>query len=268
MAPQLVYAGILAAAFVQVISVFTAKDDINALSVDDAESQGLAAQQCLLQTSLNLQTREKIEVAAEGQASLAAHAGVQSSGGTNIVNVDQSGKTENVIEDTNSTKSWPASLLQVFDRGTDEEMAAVKASLTTMKDQNASVPVKNKAVLMALEIIPLCGPLGIDRFYLGNMPLGIAKLLVCLCTCFVGGIIWGAIDAIIIIINGLTRSDHINIAGMRAIFPDAHQVETAHTLAIVAIVLQAFCCCCGGGILGLCARTVSKRFVQQRSLDR
>jgi len=114
-------------------------------------------------------------------------AGVQSSGSTNVVNVDQSGETENIvkntnstkswtanllhentIEDTNSTKSWPASLLQVFDRGTDEEIAAVKASLTTTQGENASVPVKNKAVLMALEIIPLCGPLGIDRFYLAT----------------------------------------------------------------------------------------------------
>jgi len=236
--------------------------------------------------------REQIGVLAEGPAALTAHnmvlgGGVQSSGGTNVVNMDQSGETENIVKDTNSTKSWPAnllqenaiedtsstkswpaSLLQVFNRGTDEEIAAVKASLTIIKGENVSVPVKNKAILMALEIIPLCGPLGIDRFYLGNIPMGIAKLVVCLCTCFVGGMIWGAIDAIIIIINGLTRSDHINIAGMRALFPDATQVETAHTLAIIAIVIQAFCCCCGGGVIGLCARTVSKRFVQQRSLER
>merc|ERR1719356_134306 len=44
-----------------------------------------------------------------------------------------------------------------------------------------NAPRKNKIVLMVLEILPLCGPLGIDRFYLGSTFTGLAKLTVCVC---------------------------------------------------------------------------------------
>lgn len=102
------------------------------------------------------------------------------------------------------------------------------------------LPKKSKAVLMILEMVPLAGPLGVDRFYLGDTSTGIAKLVVCVCTCFIGGLIWGLLDAIIVIVNCVTRKQTIDTLGMSAQFTH-EDVETAHTLALVGVVIQLFC---------------------------
>merc|ERR1719323_1682949 len=99
-----------------------------------------------------------------------------------------------------------------------------------------NAPRKNKIVLMVLEILPLCGPLGIDRFYLGSTFTGLAKLTVCVCTCLVGGLIWGLFDAVIVIANSLSRESSIDAFGMVAEFDEEH-IEASFILAIFAIVL-------------------------------
>jgi len=122
------------------------------------------------------------------------------------------------------------------------------ATATKELDSVEETPKKNKVVLMILEMVPLCGPLGIDRFYLGDTKTAVAKLIVCICTCLVGGLVWGLLDAIIVIVNSLTRKSSINSLGMVAQFSE-DEVEPAHTLAVIGVVVQIFFCCGGPRLL-------------------
>ena len=58
---------------------------------------------------------------------------------------------------------------------------------------------KSKAVAGLLQLLGLFGLVGIGRIYLGYTGLGIAQLLVGLFTCGIGAIIWGIIDAVLIL---------------------------------------------------------------------
>ncbi|OCB07632.1 hypothetical protein A5717_03320 [Mycolicibacterium porcinum] len=58
---------------------------------------------------------------------------------------------------------------------------------------------KSKVVAGLLQLIGLFGLVGIGRIYLGQTGLGVAQLIVGLVTCGIGAIIWGIIDAILIL---------------------------------------------------------------------
>jgi TM2 domain-containing membrane protein YozV len=58
---------------------------------------------------------------------------------------------------------------------------------------------KSKVVAGLLQLLGLLGLVGIGRIYLGYTGLGIAQLVVGLLTCAVGAIIWGIIDAVLIL---------------------------------------------------------------------
>ncbi|MGK2903577.1 MAG: NINE protein, partial [Mycobacterium sp.] len=58
---------------------------------------------------------------------------------------------------------------------------------------------KSKVVAGLLQLLGLFGFVGIGRIYLGQTGLGIAQLLVGFFTCFIGAVIWGIIDAILIL---------------------------------------------------------------------
>ncbi|MEZ0339605.1 NINE protein [Mycobacterium sp. pV006] len=58
---------------------------------------------------------------------------------------------------------------------------------------------KSKVVAGLLQLLGLLGLVGIGRIYLGNTGLGIAQLVVGLITCGVGAVIWGIIDAVLIL---------------------------------------------------------------------
>jgi TM2 domain-containing membrane protein YozV len=58
---------------------------------------------------------------------------------------------------------------------------------------------KSKVVAGLLQLLGLFGLVGIGRIYLGYTGLGIAQLLVGLFTCGIGAIIWGIIDAVLIL---------------------------------------------------------------------
>ena len=58
---------------------------------------------------------------------------------------------------------------------------------------------KSKVVAGLLQLIGLVGIVGLGRIYLGNTGLGVAQLLVGLVTCGVGAVIWGIIDAVLIL---------------------------------------------------------------------
>jgi TM2 domain-containing membrane protein YozV len=58
---------------------------------------------------------------------------------------------------------------------------------------------KSKVVAGLLQLLGLFGMVGIGRIYLGYAGLGVAQLLVGLFTCGIGAIIWGIIDAVMIL---------------------------------------------------------------------
>ena len=58
---------------------------------------------------------------------------------------------------------------------------------------------KSKVVAGLLQLLGLIGLVGIGRIYLGYTGLGIAQLVVGLITCGIGEIIWGIVDAVLIL---------------------------------------------------------------------
>jgi TM2 domain-containing membrane protein YozV len=58
---------------------------------------------------------------------------------------------------------------------------------------------KSKTVSGLLQLLGLLGLVGIGRIYLGYTGLGIAQLIVGLVTCGIGAVIWGIIDAVLIL---------------------------------------------------------------------
>ena len=50
-----------------------------------------------------------------------------------------------------------------------------------------------------LQLLGLIGIVGIGRIYLGDTKLGVIQLIVGLVTCGLGAIIWGIIDAVLIL---------------------------------------------------------------------
>jgi TM2 domain-containing membrane protein YozV len=58
---------------------------------------------------------------------------------------------------------------------------------------------KSKVVAGLLQLLGLLGLVGIGRIYLGYTGLGIAQLVVGLITCGVGAVVWGIIDAVLIL---------------------------------------------------------------------
>ncbi len=63
---------------------------------------------------------------------------------------------------------------------------------------------KSKTVAGLLQLLGLFGIAGIGRIYLGETGLGIAQLLVGLVTCGLGAVIWGCIDALLILTDKVT----------------------------------------------------------------
>lgn len=58
---------------------------------------------------------------------------------------------------------------------------------------------KSKVVAGLLQLLGLLGLVGIGRIYLGQTGLGIAQLLVGLVTCGIGAVVWGVVDAVLIL---------------------------------------------------------------------
>jgi TM2 domain-containing membrane protein YozV len=58
---------------------------------------------------------------------------------------------------------------------------------------------KSKVVAGLLQLLGLFGLVGIGRIYLGYTGLGVAQLVVGLVTCGLGAVIWGIIDAVLIL---------------------------------------------------------------------
>ena len=57
--------------------------------------------------------------------------------------------------------------------------------------------------MAGLLLLGLIGIVGIGRIYLGYTGLGIAQLIVGLATCGLGALIWGVIDAVLILTDNV-----------------------------------------------------------------
>ena len=62
---------------------------------------------------------------------------------------------------------------------------------------------KSKIVAGLLQLLGLIGIAGIGRIYLGYTGLGIAQLIVGIATCGVGALIWGLVDAVLILTDNV-----------------------------------------------------------------
>lgn len=62
-------------------------------------------------------------------------------------------------------------------------------------------PLSDKSKLLAglLQLLGLVGVVGIGRLYLGHYGLGVTQLVVGLLTCGIGALIWGIVDAVLIL---------------------------------------------------------------------
>jgi TM2 domain-containing membrane protein YozV len=58
---------------------------------------------------------------------------------------------------------------------------------------------KSKVVAGLLQLLGLVGIVGIGRIYLRYTGLGVAQLIVGLATCGIGAVVWGIIDAVLIL---------------------------------------------------------------------
>ena len=58
---------------------------------------------------------------------------------------------------------------------------------------------KSKVVSGLLQLLGLFGLVGIGRIYIGETKLGVIQLIVGLVTCGIGAVIWGIIDAVLIL---------------------------------------------------------------------
>jgi hypothetical protein len=127
-------------------------------------------------------------------------------------------------------------------------------------------PLRSKVVLLVIEMVPLAGPLGIDRFYLGSIWSGVAKLLLCLLTNMFGGVVWYMVDAILVTVNALQHKEDIHVLGMEARFSE-DEIGTAYILGCILIPVQLLHCCGGGIMLKAFVEALGKRWTSSQLLS-
>lgn len=66
---------------------------------------------------------------------------------------------------------------------------------------------RSKVIAGLLQLLGLVGVCGLGRLYVGDTTLGVIQLIVGLATCGIGAVIWGIIDAFLIL-TGQVRDRH------------------------------------------------------------
>mmetsp|Transcript_29270 Transcript_29270/g.68075 ORF Transcript_29270/g.68075 Transcript_29270/m.68075 type:complete len:297 (-) Transcript_29270:57-947(-) len=140
----------------------------------------------------------------------------------------------------------------------DSEVAMMLHS--ALSELGVEAAQKDKVALVLLEMCPLTWYLALDRFYLGSVKTGLAKLAVGLGGCLVGvaiwcctcrtlsmltttvgwfsvlGLVWGLIDFFAVVGNALGQKQGIDSLGMRANFHHTH-ARAAFALGVTALAL-------------------------------
>lgn len=85
----------------------------------------------------------------------------------------------------------------------------VRAAESDVRIPARQVPglYSDKEWLVAVLLAAFLGLFGVDRFYLGQTGLGIAKLVVSLATCFLAGMIWQYVDLVLILLRKVTDAE-------------------------------------------------------------
>jgi len=105
-------------------------------------------------------------------------------------------------------------------------------------DGPRTIPRRNKLVLAAIEMIPPLGVFGMDRLYLGQPVLAVAKMLSFFCTFGVVGSIWALFDAWVIAQNCILESQHLEQFGMAAWFTgEEWQMQVAAVMGLLIVLI-------------------------------
>lgn len=107
-----------------------------------------------------------------------------------------------------------------------------------LSPKTAAAPKKNKLILLLIEFICIGGCCGIDRCYMGQTCLGIAKGLT-----FGGFLIWAFIDWWVVVVNAIEKFTSINTFGFAADF-ERDTIDGAFYLSCAMIATFACTCCC------------------------
>ena len=98
--------------------------------------------------------------------------------------------------------AWNIRLRRAVSAARGAVPAGIHGSRRAVRPSSAdrrAVSDKSKVVAGLLQLLGLFGLVGIGRIYLGYTGLGIAQLVVGLITCGIGAVVWGIIDAVLIL---------------------------------------------------------------------
>lgn len=134
-----------------------------------------------------------------------------------------------------ASSSTPRAASLAEEQATSAENAEASRKVAETKETTEASP-KSSLVLLLIELFPITWILGLNNFYLGNIGLGIAKLLVSVFTLGLGGLIWGGIDFIAIIANALAHKESIHVLGMNAQF-EKGMADKAYAMAVLDLAM-------------------------------
>jgi len=103
---------------------------------------------------------------------------------------------------------------------------------------NSAPPMKNKLILLLLEITIVPGFFGVDRCFMNQPCLGVLKALT-----FSGLGFWGLIDTSVVLFNSVSRMTSVHSIGFVAKF-DKDSTVYAFYIGSAWFCLWALCCCC------------------------
>jgi hypothetical protein len=103
-------------------------------------------------------------------------------------------------------------------------------------------PLSDKSKLVAglLQLLGLLGVLGIGRIYLGYRSMGIAQLVIGVLTFFVGAVVWGIVDAVLLLSTDMVRDPAgrlLRRGGMEAYSDGANQRNWLATWSLIASLI-------------------------------
>lgn len=126
--------------------------------------------------------------------------------------------------------------------------AAELAKLAALvADEQANVAVVDKRIVLALELFPLAGSIGLTRMYMNCWITGLAQAVVFCLSCGMLGTIWGMVDMVILVYSAFAHQSSINILAMVANFTHRNDNITWILACIVPCMWLFYLCLCSFG---------------------